>query len=231
MVWPNGMLSESSTYMKRILLLSVGLIWLFVQTASADLLESWEGSWDGWTTLNPNDVNASLNNSSSYGVTDGNYSLAVTSPGPEDPYNPILFELFSQAQSSYTTALASSSALTLDVYTPPGSFGNNLTIYMVIYNSDLGVSGLLNPETTTIGQETTLTFDIPSAAAAILAASSNTTRIEIEGVGGFTARNETAYLDNLQTVAIPEPATLEWVGLGAAGILVMRRRLTDAGIK
>lgn len=225
------MLSESFTYMKRILLLSVGLLWLFVQTASAALLESWEGSWDGWTTSNPNDVNASLNNSSSYGVTDGNYSLAVTSPGPEDPYSSILFELISQTQSSYTTALASSAALTLDVYTPSGSFGNKLTIYMVIYNTDLGVAGLLNSETTTIGQETTLTFDIPSAAAAILGASSNTTRIEIEGVGGFTAGNETAYLDNLQTIAIPEPATLEWVGLGAAGIIAMHRRLTEASTR
>jgi hypothetical protein len=211
--------------MKRILFLLVGLASVLIQPASAAVLESWENNLDGWYMQNASYTFAS-SFSSSLGVTDGSYSLALTATAPQTPG--FLFIYLSPYQSSYTTALATSSALTLDVYAPPNSFGGYLLFNIFIYNPDTGFTALSNESffNTTLGSETTLTYSIPSATAAILAASSNGSEIGIQAVGGYSADNETVYLDNLQTVPAPEPGTLELVGLGAVGLLTMWLRLT-----
>ncbi len=208
--------------MKKVLFLSVGLTALLLQSASAALLESWENTLDGWSLYYPNFTSSF---SASTGVTVGNYSLALTGPAPVN--SPPLYLILSAYQSNFTTTLAASSALTLDVYTPPGSFGYYLDTQIDIINADTGfvTLGNINFLPTTIGFETTLSFSIPSATAAILAASSNPTQIGIQAVGGFSEGNETVYLDNLQSVPVPEPRVFDLVGLGAAGLLAMRLRL------
>jgi hypothetical protein len=206
--------------MKKILFLSVGIAAMCLQTASAQLLESWENTLDGWTVSGDNTSGSSF--SSSLGVTDGSYSLAISfsaAPGYGTP-------LYSSYQSSFTTALASSSALSLDVYTPGGSFGYYLQTQMWINNADTGYNQLAGGAylSTTIGSETTLIFSLPPTLAAALAASSNPTQIGLQMGGGYSAGNETVYLDNLQAIPAPEPTTLALIGLGAAGLLAIRRR-------
>ena len=212
--------------MKGIVFLSVALTSLLIQSTSAAVIESWEANSDGWASQSENIY---ISFSRVLGVTDGNFSLALTGIAASEPTGP-LFQLLSPFQNSYTTALASSSALTLDIYTPPDSFGNYLLFDVFIMNTDTGFEQFTDNDgyayvLTTIGSETTLTFSIPSAAAAILASSSHPTQIGIQSLGGFSEGNETVYLDNLQTVPAPEPETIELVGMCLVGFLMMRRRL------
>jgi hypothetical protein len=205
--------------MKKILFLSVGIAAMCLQTSSAQLLESWENTLDGWTVSGDNTSGSSF---SSLGATAGSYSLAISFSAAPSYGTP----LSSTYQSSFTTALASSSALTLDVYTPPAAFGYYLATQMWINNADAGYNQLAGGTyfATGIGSETTLTFSIPPALAAALAASSNPTQIGLQMGGNYAAGNSTVYLDNLQAVPAPEPTTLALAGLGAAGLLAIRRR-------
>ena len=201
--------------MKKILF-SVGIAVILSQNASAALLESWENTLGGWTVANANYTSAF---SSSLGVTAGTYSLALTGTAAPD-YGNMLYTTY---QSSYTTELASSTAVTMDVYTPPGSFGY-LQIQLWINNTDTGYQQLTGYLGTTIGSETTLTFAIPTAIAATLASSPNPTQIGFQMGGNYIAGNETMYLDNLQTV--PEPGTMALMSVGFAGLLLIRRRVS-----
>jgi hypothetical protein len=205
--------------MKKILFLSVGIAVILSQSASATLLESWENTLGGWTVANANYTSAF---SSSLGVTAGTYSLALTGTAGPD-YGGMLYTTY---QSSYTTELASSTAVTMDVYTPSGSFGYYLQTQLWINNADTGYQQLTGYLSTTIGSETTLTFAIPSAIAATLASSSNPTQIGFQMGGGYTAGNETMYLDNLQTVPVPEPGTMALMSVGFAGLMLIRRRVS-----
>lgn len=215
--------------MTKLLLFSVCLAFFCFQSASGALLESWENGWDGWNpdVIDPF-INFRLSNSAYYGVTDGQWSFEVISTGQTSANFPELFAVDSQRQNTLTSILSSTSALTLDVYAPLGSFGGNLSILMFIVTPGLAGT-MLNSEATTIGQETTLTFNIPTSLNTALAASPNGTDIQIDGIGGFTAGNETVYLDNLRTVAIPEPAPLEWHGLGILLIVIAHRGLRGCG--
>lgn len=203
--------------MKKILFLSFGIVVCLSQTASATPLESWENTLDGWAVANVNYTSAF---SSSLGVTAGTYSLALSGTAGPD-YGGMLQSTY---QNSYTTELGSSSAVTLDVYTPPGSFAYYLQVQFWINNADTGYQQLTLYLGTTIGSETTLTFAIPTAIAATLSSSSNPTQMGFQVGGGYTAGNETMYLDNLQTVPVPEPATAALMGIGGAGLLLIRRR-------
>lgn len=109
----------------------IGLLFSVVQTAKADLLESWENSLAGWTVDNGS-YTSSFN--TSLGVTDGSYSLAFAGTvGPN--YGGMIH---SDYQSSYTTALGSAGTLSLDVYTPDASFGYYLQIQFWVNNADTG---------------------------------------------------------------------------------------------
>lgn len=201
---------------KIIVILTVGILVSALQTASAALLESWENSLDNWAPDSP----YTYAFSTTTGVTDGSYSLALTAASAPNYGS----GLYSDYRMSYTTALASASTLSLDVYAPAGSFGGYLQIQLWENNADTGYNQIPDGSTylsTTIGSETTLTWTIPTSISSVLATSSSTTQIGFQLGGGAGG---TMYLDNVRTTAVPEPATLALAGLGMLGLLVFRRR-------
>ena len=186
--------------MKKILFLSVGVVTFFLQTASADLLESWENTLDGWTV---NGAGYTASFSTAYGVTDGSYSLALT--GTQSPNYSVM--LYSQHTTDLTALLANSTSICVDVYSPAGSFAGYLQFSIEIYNPDVtygGASGYVSldgytyPGVPTNGVESTITIPIPADIQAQLAGSPNATGLYFQIGGGFTTGNETMYLDNLQ---------------------------------
>ena len=107
--------------MKKNLFLSVGVVAFLLQTASAQLIESWENTLDGWTVVNPSYTSSF---SANYGVTEGTNSLALT--GTVQPNYGVM--LASQHTTALTAMLANSTSIWLDVYAPAGSFGGYLQI-------------------------------------------------------------------------------------------------------
>ena len=195
-------------------------------TSKATLVESWENTLDGWavTPSYSSQVGAFAPTdtfSTTTGVTNGSYSLAITGTTGSGPdYDQLLDGPSSLA---VTNILANASAIYLDVYTPPGSFGYYLQFQFIINGGGLGFD-TLNPSyvSTTIGGETTLSVPITPAEDATLASSGQASAIIIQVGGGYSAGNETMYLDNLATTAVPEPASIGL--LGTVGLLTMRRR-------
>ena len=192
-------------------------------TTKAALIESWEGGLDGWQVPSPGGTNTSYTAATvtTPGVTDGVDSLAVGSSTSTSPnYSQMLLSPF---VASWTSLLAGASAVSLDVYTPPGSFGFFLQFDIDVNNADTGFQSLdsFSYPSTTIGSETTITVPVSPTLQAEFAASSNPTQFAIQIGGGSTTGNETMYLDNLRTVPAPEPASL---GLLASGFLFLGRR-------
>ncbi|HUK81706.1 MAG TPA: PEP-CTERM sorting domain-containing protein [Verrucomicrobiae bacterium] len=195
---------------------------LMLQNASAQLLESWEGTLNGWTVQ---DANYAYAPSTVDGVTEGTYSAALTgTAGPG--YGQMLLSPY---QASWTALLGNAASLSLDIYTPPGSFGYYLQFDVDVNNADTGYQSLTGYSypATVIGSQYTLTIPISPAIAAGLAASANPTQIAIQIGGGYSDGNETMYLDNLRVTAIPEPSTFGLLGLGVLSLFcVIRRRVS-----
>ena len=187
--------------MKNILSLSVGIVTLFLQTASAQLLESWENTLDGWMVEGPGYTSSFSTNT---GVTDGYYSLALT--GTTSPNYSVMLE--SPHTTELTALLANSTSIWFDVYAPAGSFGYYLQFSVEIWNPDIGyvsLDGYNFANIPAFGVETNLIVAIPADIQAELAASPNATALYFQIGGGYTAGNETFYLDNLSLNA-------RWVG-------------------
>ena len=182
--------------------------------ASAQLIESWENSANGWQISSfgsqaGNFQIASFSNTT--GVTDGSYSMAVgptannTSNGPN--YSQLLISDNSASTSppgdayslNVTSVLSNASALSFDVFTPSGSFGGFLQFDVDLNNSALGFVSLdgFSYPSVTIGSESTISVPITAAQRATLAGSGTGTTIILQVGGGFTAGNETFYIDNL----------------------------------
>lgn len=216
--------------MKKALFLSVGIAAMALQTASSQsqLLESWENTLDGWQVPPSYNLQPAFGAvpgfSSTSGVTAGSYSLSVTGTGGSGPnYSQLLL---GPGTTLLTSKLAGASALSFDVYAPGGSFGYYLQLDVDINNSDTGfvsLDGNAYPGAT-IGGETTITVPISASLRSALAASSNPTAIIFQVGGGYSAGNETFYLDNMRLTPAPEPATLALLGLGMAGGILLRRR-------
>ncbi|HZZ26550.1 MAG TPA: dockerin type I domain-containing protein [Pirellulales bacterium] len=143
-----------------------------------------------------------------------------TVSGPFGPdYGQMLEGPYTQ---SWTKILAHAAGLEFDVYTPPGSFGFFEQWDVDLSNADAGFGKSIYNYyylATSIGNETTLQYFftpppafqtvfgtdaynaiVSSNAAyqAALATSTNPTQILIQTGGGYTAGNETMYVDNLR---------------------------------
>lgn len=205
--------------LQRIGVVVVSAAMLLLQNVSAQLLESWEGTLDGWTVQQAAYAYAP---STKFGVTDQTYSAALT--GTASPtYGQMLLSPF---VASWTPLLANAGTISLDIFTPPASFGFFLQFDIDLNNADAGftsIDGFSYPATV-IGSEYTWSYAIPAAYAAALAASSNPTQIAIQIGGGFSDGNETMYLDNLRVTPIPEPSTIALLGLSLVGLIGLARR-------
>jgi hypothetical protein len=206
---------------------------LLMPIAHAQLIESFEGSANGWTIspFGSQVANFQILPPSTTGVTDGSNSLAVgptvTNVGTGPNYSQLLIsnnDPTSAYAMNVTNILANASDLKFDVLAPPGSFGGFLQFDTDINNSATGFVSLdgFGYPATTIGSE--FTFDIPITAAirSQLAGSGSGTTIIIQGGGGFSAGNETFYLDNIRATPAPEPASIG--ALALSGLLAIRRR-------
>jgi len=192
--------------------------------ASGALIESWENTLDGWQAPSPDGSNSSYTPSFSTttGVTNGNYSLAMT--GTAAPSYSIM--LNSPYSMTLTNSLADATSVSLDVFAPTGSFGGALGIDMDIGNNAIGFLSLdgYSYQSPTIGTESTITVPISSSLASELATSGDPTQFYIQVGGGYTPGNETIYFDNLRASVVPEPASASVIGLAALGLLRRRRR-------
>ncbi len=172
----------------------------FTARASSVLIESWENTLDGWQAPSPDGSNSSYSPSFSTtnGVTDGNYSLAMT--GTASPDYSIM--LNSPSSMTLTNTLADATSVSLDVFAPSGSFGGALGIDMDIGNSATGFVSLDNYDyqSPTIGTESTITVPISTSLASELAASGDPTEFYIQVGGSDTPGNETIYFDNLRAI-------------------------------
>lgn len=207
--------------MKKSLLLSIGIALLIFKSASAQavLVESWENTIDGWTVQ---DANYTPTFVTTPGVTDGIYSLALT--GTTSPtYGQMLL---SPQTMLFTSLLGNAASLSIDVFTPPGSFGFFLQFDFDVNNADTGFQSLdgYSYMSTTIGSETTFTIPIPDGIRNALNSSANPTAIAIQIGGGSSGSPQTMYLDNLQITPVPEPNTMALFGFGALGLLKFVRR-------
>jgi hypothetical protein len=186
----------------------------------ADLVESWENSANGWSIspFGSQSGNFQISGfSNSTGVTDGGFSMMVGSTpsnaGSGPNYSQLLISdnVPTDAYSmNVTNLLANASNLSFDVFTPPGSFGFFLQFDVDINNSATGFVSLdgFSYQSVSIGGESTITVPITAAQQALLAGSGSGTTIILQAGGGFTAGNETFFIDNLRTTAIvPEPAS------------------------
>jgi hypothetical protein len=197
----NRILAKSATLVVGAMLASTAKS----ASATTTLIESWENTLDGWQVPAPAGSNSSFTPafSTTTGVTNGSYSLAIT--GTTSPnYTQMLI---SPSTTVLTQDLGVATAVTLDVDTPAGSFGGYLQFDCDINNSNTGFVSLdsYSYPATTIGSETTLTFTLPAGLAAQLAASSSPTSIDFQIGGGYSAGNETMYLDNLSIVGGTPP--------------------------
>ncbi len=172
----------------------------FPARASSVLIESWENTLDGWQAPSPDGNNSSYTPSFSTttGVTDGNYSLAMTGTAAPD-YSIMLNSPYSM---TLTNTLADATSVSLDVFAPSGSFGGALGIDMDIGNNAIGFESLDNYtyQSPTIGTESTITVPISSSLASELATSGDPTQFYIQVGGNYTPGNETIYFDNLRAI-------------------------------
>jgi hypothetical protein len=112
-----------------------------------------------------------------------------------------------------------------------GDFGWFLQWTAVVDNADTGytsLDGYSYSQSAAIGNANpkTLQWTVPAAMRATLAASTNATRIVFQVGGGSNGgTNNTMYLDNLRTVAVPEASSVTLASLAVLLGLAARMRL------
>ena len=200
-------------------------------SARAVLIESFETGADGYTVSSEQSANFQINGASTTGATDGLSSLAIGATASNTGSGPSYQQLLvSPSTNALTAVLGASNTIMVDVTVPAAAFGYYLQFDAVVNNADTGytsLDGYAFGASATIGGTKTVSFAIPAAIKAQLAASAAPTSIVLQVGGGYTAGNETFYLDNLRTdsvAATPEPATLAAAGAIGTVACVRRRR-------
>jgi hypothetical protein len=201
-------------------LLLVGIVAATASTASATLIEGWNGSTDGWTTFAGGGTAGTLTTSTATGVTEGTSSLEYDLPDNNGGF---------QSPSTLANTVALSTApggqILIDIFAPSGT--NFLGTTMFVNNP---ITGFFQPApgftTTTLGAETTLTFTLTAAQQAQLAASAALSQNTVIGFNAGFATQQSFFYDNLRdnvpAVVTPEPASLGC--LVAGSLLLLRRR-------
>jgi len=151
--------------------------------------------------------------STTLGVTEGMYSLilggGVGGAGPN-----YAGQWGSTASTALTYALANSSSVSLDVYVPAGDFGYYLQWDLALNQSGAGGLGYQSVDgysyqAANIGGEKTLTWTVPPAMKATLAANPTLpTSLNFQIGGGYTSASDAVYLDHL---VVTDP--LSWTDL------------------
>jgi len=212
--------------MKKHLAVLMGAGVLLIQSASAqtvNVIDSWENSTEGWGT--DGTIWTSGGFSTTTGVTLGTYSWilnASASPG-------YAFAFGGTATTAITADLANATAVQIDVLATGFSYQqwdldlNSGAFTVALGGSYQSTDAYSFPQSPVIGTESTLTWTITPAMQALLAANPTATTSLNFQIGGGNAG--TMYLDNLRIVeAVPEPSVFALIGLGATGLLAMRRR-------
>jgi hypothetical protein len=213
--------------MQKSLLLAAGAVAFLMQSAFGQVAynESWENTSDGWSTIGGNMISEGF--STTFGVTEGTYSLILGDASTATSGPNYAGQWGSTASTALTADLANATSVTLDVYVPSGDFGGFLQWDLALNGGGLGyqsVDGYNYHESATIGSEAVLTWTIPTAMQATLAANPTlATSLNFQIGGGFTSAADAAYLDDL-TITVPEPTTMALCGLGMAGLVALRRR-------
>jgi hypothetical protein len=212
----------------------IGLSLFVAPPAHAALIESFENTLDGWQVPSPfgsQTANFQVAGFSGTGATDGAVSLAIgptatnTGTGPNYSQMMISPDQTTAYAANLTTLLANAGSVSLDIFTPPGSFGFFLQFDVDINNSATGFVSLdgFSYPSTNIGSETTITVPVTPAQNALLAGSGTGTQLIVQVGGGYTAGNETFFIDNIRTTPAPEPVSIFSCGV-AAGWFLLRRR-------
>lgn len=185
------------------------------------LIESWEGSANGWVTSAENPTWSITGTPTSPGVTDGLTSLQLSGSAALT-YGQLLD---GPSSTSLTALLADATTISVDVYnTDIAQYGFFQQWTMVLNGGGLGyhsLDGFSYSQTGATGEKT-LTWSLTPADRATLAANTGVaTQIIFQtGSGGSGG---SMWLDNLRA-EVPEPATASLLALGAAPVIAARRR-------
>lgn len=188
--------------------------------AGATVLASFENDAEGWTINTGENASYSIAGySTATGVTDGSYSIEII--GTASPsYGQLLV---GPSSTGLTDLLEDSATISIQVTTDAG-FGFGTQWSAIINNADLGYtsldgfgySGFVGPSSS--GQ---LSWSLTPAQRATLATSSAESQIIFQVGGGDGG---TMWLDQVETTAVPEPATGGLLGLTALALAGRRRR-------
>ena len=218
--------------MKRIVCLLPILAFAVVNVSASTLIESWENTADGWSTISPW---SSGGFSTTTGVTAGSYSWLLNCSAANWAMNSAVY---SAGTVGMTTTLANSSSLSFDVAVPSSSaFGGLYGLYfdVAVYQPAGNLAGTTTGSTTTFasldgygwtlgpsGGSATLTWSMPTVLANALGA--NPSVATYLYIMAYTGGSGAMYVDNVTVTPVPEPGTLAFFGLGGLCGLLLRRR-------